>query len=466
MSTKDYKEASLKLVEYVGGLDNIYECFHCMSRLRLNLNDVSKVDLKAAKKLGFLDVVINANQVQVIAGDEIYELYDAMAEVVGKEICSGEKEKDVVKEKVTPKTLFFDIFGSIAASVQPCIPILIGAGMITCINTILWQVGILSDTSSTYRVLYFIGNAGFYFLPVYIGFNCANKHGGNPLLGAFLGAMILHPDFLEMVAAGESITLFAVPVRAVDYSSSVLPAFLAVWVMCKVEKFIAKHSPKSLRVVLEPFGTLVIMAPLTLWILAPAGDYLGIGIQVVLEWVYQVAGPLAPVIVGLLIPFLVVTGTHLVLGSIAVMTLAATGIEKILMPAALLHNFTHGALSLAIAIKSKDPQMKSLATGCSITAYIGGISEASLYGLALKKKSAMAALLAGQGAGCLYFGLTGTGIYMFPGGGVSFLSLAVYLGGPISNFVNACIGTVIAMAVAMIVIFIFYRDDEADIVAE
>lgn len=463
MSKKNYREASETIVESVGGLDNITECYHCQSRLRLNLRDVSIIDLKAIKKLGFIDAILNGNQLQVIAGNEIYDLYDAMAGVVGKEIAGGEREKDVVKAKLSVKSVFFSIFGGIAASVQPCIPILIGAGMLQCVYLILAQCGVLDAASSTYRVLEFVANAGFYFLPVYVGFNCANKHGGNPLLGALVGAMLLHPSFVAMVDAGEAITLFGLPVRSVSYGSSVLPAYVAVLVMCYVEKFIAKHSPKNVRVVLEPFGTLLIMTPLTLCLLAPIGDYLGVLLQIVLGWIYNVAGPVAPAIIGVLIPFLVVTGTHLVLGPLAVMTLTTSGQEFILMPAALLHNFIHGALALAISLKSKNPEMKSTAASCSFTAFIAGISEPSLYGLALKKKSAMIALLGGQFAGCLYFGITHTGIYMFPGGGMSFLSLAVYLGGAMSNFVNACIGTVIGMAVAFALIFLLYKDEEENI---
>lgn len=459
---KNYSEAAKIIIENAGGEGNIKECFHCMSRLRLDIKDLSKVNLEPIKNLEFSGALINGSQLQVIAGKEIYKLYESVVEIVGSDLAYGEVEEDrtPVKKKMQVKNFFFAFFGGIAACMQQCIPLLIGAGMLKGITLIFWQLGILTDTSSTYVVLTYACDAAFYFLPVFVGFNAAKKYGGNPLIGAFLGAILLHPTFIALVDAGDAITLFGLPVRSVSYSSTVLSAFVAVWVMCHVQKFIAKHSPDLLRVVLEPFGTVVIMIPLTLIICAPIGDYLGIALSVALEWIYNTAGPLAPAIIGGLIPFLVVTGTHLILGSLAMVTLATTGMEFIMMPVAILHNFVHGAVALAVGLKSRNKEIKSTGLSCCFTALIAGISEPSLYGLCLKYKSAMIALIAGQFTGGLYFGITHTGICTMPGGGLTFLGLAAYLGGDISNFVNACIATGIGMVVAFVLTFILYKDEK------
>jgi len=469
MSTiKNYKEAARIIIENAGGKENISGCYHCVSRLRLDLKDVDKVNLEPIKKLDFSGALINGTQLQVIAGNDIYKLYNAVESILGPEVTSGEVAEDgsAVKPKLSINSMLFGFFGGIAKCMQACIPLLIGAGMLKGFTLIFWQMGILTDASPTYQVLMFACDAAFYFLPVFVGYSAARNYGGNPTLGAFLGAILLHPTFIAMVNSGEPITLFGIPVRAVGYSSTVLAAFITAWVMCKVQKFIAKHSPDMIRSVLEPFGTVLIMVPLTLWITAPIGDYLGIALKVVLEWIYTVAGPLAPAIIGALIPFLVITGTHLVLGSIAMLTLATTGMEFILMPVALLHNFVHGALSLAIGLKAKNKEIKTTGLSCVFTSFIAGISEPSLYGLCLKFKSAMLGVIAGQFAGGLYFGLTHTGICTMPGGGLTFVSLAVYLGADISNFVNACIATVIGIAVAFIVTFILYKDPKETAAAD
>ena len=465
-STKNYNEAARVIIENAGGKGNLRGCDHCMSRLRLDLKDVDKVNIGPIKDLDFSGAMINGSQLQVIAGSEIYKLYDAVVKIVGSELAGGEVEEDgtPIKKKLTPKGVVFGFFEGIARSMQACIPLLIGAGMLKGFVLIFWQMGILTDTSPTYVVLMTACNSAFYFLPIYVGFSAAKVYGGNQILGAFLGAILLHPSFVSMVGSGEAISLYGIPVRAVNYSSTVLAAYVTVWAMCQVQKFIAKRSPDNIRLVLEPFGTVVIMVPLTYWICAPIGDYMGIGLKVALEWIYTVAGPLAPAIIGALIPFLVITGTHLVLGSLAMVMLATTGVEYILMPVALLHNFVHGATSFAIGLKAKDKTVKSTGISCVFTSLIAGISEPSLYGLCLKHKAAMIGVMSGQFAGGLFFGITHTGILTMPGGGLTFVSLAVYLGADISNFINACIATVIGMAVGFVVTFVLYKDKKASVV--
>jgi PTS system beta-glucosides-specific IIC component len=462
MSNKNFNELAKALVENVGGVSNISECYHCMSRLRVKIKDTSKANLAELKKLGFTDVVLNGNQVQVIAGNDVYDIYDAVIGVAGKDIGLGELDQaaEAKHEKLTVKSAIWAFFGGISNSVQPCIPVLIGAGVLQGLYLIFAQIGILSTESSTYTILTAVCNAPFYFFPIFVGFNCAKQYGGNQLLGAFLGAMLVHPTFVNLVTAGNPITFLGIPVRAVNYTSSVLPAFVSVWAMCYVEKFVAKHSPKSVRVVLEPFITVLVMVPLTLWILAPIGDYLGIGLGVLITWIYNVAGPFAPAILAAFIPFLVLTGTHSIIGTLAVATLVAKGKESIMMPGALIHNFNHGALSLAIGLKTKNRDLKSTALSSSFTALVGGISEPSLFGLFAKYKSAMVALLAGQFVSGLYCGFTGTGIYAFPAGGPAFLQLAAFLGGPTSNFVNAVIATLLGMAVTFAVAFISFNDKD------
>lgn len=340
--SKNYNQLAKTIVENVGGQDNISECYHCMSRLRLRIKNLDVVDIETIKELGFIDAVINGNQVQVIAGNEVYDIYDAVSAIVGEDISTGELK--IEETKHTQKTLkdyIWAFFGGISNSVQPCIPVLIGAGVLQGLYLIAAEIGVLSPESNTYQLLVAICNSAFYFLPIMVGFNCAKQYGGNQLLGAFLGAILVHPDFMAMVNSGNAITFLGLPVRAVNYSSSVLPAFISVWAMCHVEKFIARISPKSIKVVLEPFVTVVVMVPLTLWICAPIGDYLGIGFGIVVTFVYNTFGPFAPAILAAVIPFLVLTGTHSIIGTLAIQTLSSAGKESIMMPGALIHNFNH-----------------------------------------------------------------------------------------------------------------------------
>ena len=467
MSDKNYSKIAGDIVDYSGGIENIIEVYHCMSRLRIRVKDTKKVNVGEVKKLGFTNAVLNGNQLQVIAGNDVYDLYDAVIALTGNKVGLGElsEEEEAKHEKLTPwekvKSGFFGFFNGIAASVQPMIPVLIGVGVLMGLYLIFGEIGVLNKESDTYKILVAVCNAPFYFFPIFVGFNCAKQYGGNTMLGAFIGAILVHPTFVEMVQSGDPINFLGVPVRSVNYTSSVLPTFVSVYFMCKVEKWAAKISPKNVRLVLEPFLTVLIMVPLTLWILAPLGDYVSIVINAIITFIHDVTGPFAPAIIAAFVPFLVLTGTHSIIGTLAVPVLVATGKESIMMPGALLHNFNHAALALAVALKSKDEDLKSQGISSSFAAMVGGISEPSLFGFFAKYRSAMLALLVGQFASGLYCGITGTGIHAFPAGGPAFMSLAAFLGGDSNmNFINACIAALIGMAVTFVIEFVLFKDDE------
>lgn len=466
MSDKNYKEIAASVVENAGGIDNIIEVYHCMSRLRVRVKDTKKVNLGAVQKLGFTNAVLNGNQLQVIAGNDIYDLYDSVTAITGEGVGLGEltKEEEAALENLTPwekvKNGFFAFFNGIAASVQPMIPVLIGVGVLMGLYLIFGEIGLLNKESDTYKILVAVCNAPFYFFPIFVGFNCAKQYGGNQMLGAFIGAILVHPTFVEMVQSGDPISFLSIPVRAVNYTSSVLPTFVSVYFMCKVEKWAAKISPKNVRLVLEPFLTVLIMVPLTLWILAPLGDYVSIIINAIVTLIHDVTGPFAPAIIASFVPFLVLTGTHSIIGTLAVPVLISTGKESIMMPGALLHNFNHAALALAIALKSKNEDIRSQGYSSSFAAMVGGISEPSLFGFFAKYRSAMLALLVGQFVSGLYCGITSTGIHAFPAGGPAFMSLAAFLGGTSNaNFINACVAAVIGMAATFATAFFLYKDE-------
>jgi PTS system beta-glucosides-specific IIC component len=466
MSEKNYPEYAKIIIDQAGGTENIIEVYHCMSRLRVRVKDVDKVVMDEIKKLPFNGAALNGNQVQVIAGNDVYDLYDAVIAITGDKVALGELDEAAGEQhenehkKKSLKSIIFGFFGGIAGSVQPMIPVLIGAGVLQGVYLILESLGVLSPDSSTYQILSAVCNAPFYFFPIFVGFSTAKTYGGNPMLGAFFGACLVHPTFLGLVETGEAITFLGLPVRSVTYTSTVLPAFVTVYFMCIVEKWVGKHSPKSIRVVMEPFVTVLIMIPLMFWVTAPIGDYIAILINAIITFIHDVTGPFAPAIIAACIPFLVLTGTHSIIGTLAVPMLVSTGIETVMMPGALLHNTNHAALSMAIGLKSKNSDRKSTAFSSAFTAFVGGISEPSLFGFFARYRSAMIALIAGQFAAGLYCGLTGTGIHAFPAGGPAFLQLTAFMGGSSANFINAIIACVIGMAVTFIIEFILYKDDE------
>jgi len=460
MSELNYNEIAQTIIENVGGIKNIAECYHCQSRLRVKVRDTAKVNLDEIRKLKFNGAILNNDQLQIIAGDKIYSLYDAMSAALPEDLSLGEMDlvQEAKHQKMTVKSLFFSFFGGLSNSVLPNIPIMIATGVLKGLIIALAAIGIMDNTSQTYAILDFACDAMFYFLPIWVGFNCAKNYGGSPLMGALLGAVLLHPTFTGLVSAGEPLKLFGLPVRLVSYSSSVLPAFVSVWLMCKVEKLMQKYVPDKLKVILVPFLTFAIMLPLTLIVLAPIGAYLSDILGKFFAAIYTAAGPFAPAIVACLIPYLVMTGTHLTLGALAIPILFSTGAEYVMMPGALVHNITHAALSLAVGLKTKNSELKGTALSASFTAFMAGISEPSLFGIFARFKSAMIALTIGQFAAGLYFGITHTGIHMLTGGGPAFMSVVNFSGGPTSDFTNAIIGYALGSIVTFVIAFLLYND--------
>lgn len=239
----DYKKLAFDLLPLVGGKDNISKLTHCATRLRFELHDRSKVDAKAIEKTpGVISVVEKGGQFQVVVGNDVPITYRALINEMGGTATGSSSAADAQPEK--KPSIINRIISVISTTFTPVIPALIGGGMIKAVLSILVLCG-LSDTSSTYQILNFVSDAAFYFMPVLLAYGAAIKFECNPVLAMTLTCALLHPTWLDMVAAGEPVDFFNIPVRLVDYTYSVIPVILSVWIMSYVERFAEKYPPPS-----------------------------------------------------------------------------------------------------------------------------------------------------------------------------------------------------------------------------
>ena len=460
---KNYDALAKQVLELVGGRDNVASAMHCYTRLRINCKDTSIVDLDAIKQLDVLGAQFTGEQLQVIIGNEVKEVYEAFIEQSGlqKEAMIDEKLDDVpAKKKWTIKGMLSGIVDAIVACVIPLIPILIGSGVLQAIVLIIQQFGWLPADSPTLVTINFVANAAFYFLPVFVGFFAAKKFGANVALGAMLGAAPIHPTFVSMVTAGDAGSVFGLPIYSASYSSTIVPIILAVWVMSYVEKFISRYSPKAIRTILEPSLTLIIMIPLTFCLLAPLGAMLSDGFASLLTWFYGIFGPLAVAAFAAIVPWVVMVGIHIGTTAISVATIAQTGIDAFMMPGFFISNFAQGAACLAVGIKAKTTELRSFAYSCAFSNVVPGISEPGMYGITLRYKTPMAGAMIGAAAGGLYFGLTGTGSLQFLPPNIFAFVGYMGEGAFAGNLMNAIIGVVIAMVVAFIATMFLYKPEK------
>lgn len=460
---KNYDALAKQVLELVGGRENVASAMHCYTRLRINCKDTSIVDLDAIKQLDVLGAQFTGEQLQVIIGNEVKEVYEAFIEQSGlqKEAMIDEKLDDVpAKKKWTIKGMLTGIVDAIVACVIPLIPILIGSGVLQAIVLIIQQFGWLPADSPTLVTINFVANAAFYFLPVFVGFFAAKKFGANVALGAMLGGALIHPTFVSMVTAGDAGSVFGLPIYSASYSSTIVPIILAVWVMSYVEKFISRYSPKAIRTILEPSLTLIIMIPLTFCLLAPLGAMLSDGFASLLTWFYGIFGPLAVAAFAAIVPWVVMVGIHIGTTAISVATIAQTGVDAFMMPGFFISNFAQGAACLAVGIKAKTTELRSFAYSCAFSNIVPGISEPGMYGITLRYKTPMAGAMIGAAAGGLYFGLTGTGALQFLPPNIFAFVGYMGEGAFAGNLMNAIIGVVIAMVVAFIATMFLYKPEK------
>ena len=450
----NYENLAKEILKNVGGQENVSNLTHCATRLRFNLKDVSKANTETIKKTkGVMGVVDKGGQYQVIIGNDVNHVYKEIMKIANIEGNSESKEVD--DRKTVAK-----VIDTITGIFTPILPAITAAGMMKAVLALLTAFKLISTDSQSYQIFNFMADAAFYFLPIFLANSAAKKFKCNPYLAMMLGGILLHPTFVTMVntakKTGESLAIFGLPITLASYSSSVLPIILGVWFMSYVEPIADKISPKAIKFFTKPLITAVVSGIVILVVIGPIGyivsDKVGLGIKTLESY----ASWLVPTLLGGLTPLLVMTGTHYGLIPIGINNRMTMGYDTIIYPGMLASNVSQGGAALAVAIKSKNKEIKQLASSAGITA-VCGITEPALYGVNLRFKTPLYASMIGGAAGGLFLGLFRVSNYS--GGSPGFLTLPSYIGGEsMMNFVYACIGAVISVVVAFVAGLILYKD--------
>lgn len=444
------------IIESMGGKENISFFTHCLTRLRFNVKDRSAVDEQSIEREG--NVVGSkwaGGQFQVIVGQNVIEAYDCIT----KKIDSNTSNVNTVSETKI-RFSWAAIFDAFAGCFTPLLPLLIAAGMIRTVVLIAIQLGILSTTNGTYLTLNTISDAGFYFLPIFVGATSARKFGANMGLGMLVGAMLLHPQFIESLSKGE-LSFFNLPIYTASYSYTVFPTIMAVFIMSKVEKIISTRSPLLLRSVLEPVGTILIMIPLTLLLIGPLGTFLGNYVTEGIIFLYQTFSFFGVAILAAVWPLLVLTGMHSAIVPYQMQSLAVLGYEPIALTAIIISNFNQGAASIAVAVKTKNFNLKSSAISCAATAVVAGITEPAMFGINLRYKKPMIAAMSGS---FIAAGIAGFfKVYAFSYvGSAGIFGLPVFLSSNVMNLICMLMSCLLGMLITFVLTLFLYRNSTVE----
>lgn len=407
-----------KLIKAVGGVDNIDSVLHCTTRLRFNVKSRDAVDEKAIESIeGSKGVMFRTNQLQVIFGSGLVnDMFDAVEELLKGKLSKNNS----VGKKSTKKGIGSQLLDTFSSIFAPIVPMIVGAGMLMGIVYILGQTKVLDRSSGIFIVLNTFANAAFYFLPIYLGFSSARVFKSSPFLGALIGAILVHPNLIVIAKSAEpSLNVIGIPMMLVDYSSSVLPVILSVYVMSKIEKGLNKIIPDLFKVMIVPVLTIILTGLLALFLVAPLGALVGDYFAQGFVKIYNSFGMLGGLLFSGLRPFVLATGMNVAFTPISIMNIEQLGYDYI-FPLTAAANTAMATSALYVFIHTKNNEEKSLAASSALSGFIG-VTEPALFGFVLKYKKALISTIIGGGIGGAIMGLFQVrmhGMALVPLGGI------------------------------------------------
>lgn len=440
----DKKELAEKIVQELGGKENILQSWHCITRLRFNVADEEKVNLEGLKALGsVMGAQYQNGQFQVIIGNKVAEVYESVAQVLGNQGASA-KTRPVKKKHLIDAV--FDIISGIFA---PILPAIVGAGLLKGVLSLIIACKLMAPEDSGYAVLNMIADAPFYFLPFLVAFSSAKKFKTNEFLAVTIAGVIMYPTIIQYAASGEvaSLSLLGLKIPMINYSSTVIPIILGVFLMSYIYKAVDRIVPDFLKVIVTPLVVLFTDAVLVLVVVAPLGSYIGVYVQLFFSYLYKIAGPLAGALLGGIMPLIVITGMHYAFFPSTFLNFSKLGYDTILLPLNLVGNMAQTGAALGVAVKSKDSKMKSLAFSTTVSALFG-ITEPAIYGVTLKLKKPFYAALAGGAVGGGIYGTFAVKAFSFSVPGIT--ALPSYVEHGTKNFLFALLGIGCSFVVAFI----------------
>ena len=469
---QDFKKLASSVVDAVGGVGNVTNLTHCMTSLRFILKDEAKASDETVKNIpGVMGLVKQGGQYQIIIGNNVAAAYKEIL-ALGVDGGATVDASEQPKQKWTLKRVGMTILDAIIGTMTPLIPAIIGGSMVKLLAMLLLMTGVVGETNSTYVLLNTIGDAAFFFLPILVAVSASKKFGTNTYLAVAIAGLMVHPVFMDLMAKaaeGQAVTLAMLPITSVKYTYTIIPAIVMSWLLRYIEAGVDRITPLVTKNFLKPMLILLVGAVIAISIVGPAGVWLGNGISAVVYGIHGKLGWLAVAIVGAIWPLLVMTGMHRVFTPTIVTTIAETGSEAMVMPSEIGANMSLGGVSLAVAFKTKNRELRQTALAAASSALIAGITEPALYGVAIRLKRPMiASVITGFIAGAVA-GLAGLASHSMAAPGLFTSVQFIDKDNPTSILWIAAvmaISVVVSFALTLILGFedIPVEEDEADMV--
>ncbi|EGQ8006086.1 PTS trehalose transporter subunit IIBC [Vibrio parahaemolyticus] len=406
-----------RLIELVGGPDNIASVSHCLTRLRFVLNDTDKADTKQLEALRMVKgCFTNAGQFQVVIGTEVDEVYKVLIELSGKSEASKDESKNAARQNMN---IVERGISHLAEIFVPLLPAIITGGLILGFRNVIGDIKMFDGQTLTeisqfwatvHSFLWLIGEAIFFFLPVGVCWSTVKKLGGTPILGITLGVTLVSPQLMNAYLIGKQAPevwdfgLFAI--EKVGYQAQVIPAMLAGMALAFIETHLKRIIPSYLYLVVVPFVSLIASVILAHSIIGPFGRMLGDGVAFAAK--AAMTGDFAMIgstIFGFLYAPLVITGIHHTTNAVDLQLMQELGGTPI-WPLIALSNIAQASAVVGIIIISKKQDEREISVPAAISAYLG-VTEPAMYGINLKYKFPMLSAMIGSACAAAICGSAG-----------------------------------------------------------
>lgn len=453
MASVDYRSLAGDILQGVGGEENVASVTHCATRLRLKLRDDAKADTAAIEKLlGVITVMKAGGQYQVVVGNNVPTVYAELGKITKL------THDDTADGEPAPSGNLFNRFIDLISSIfSPVIWPLAAAGLLKAFISLATQLGWLDPTSSTSVILSAIADAIFYFLPLFLAVTAAKRFKANQFTSMAIGGALVYPSIVAFAAQTEPVTFAGLPVVMMNYTSSVIPIIVAVWLQGYLERLLNRVLPSAIRNFTTPLLTILVMVPLILLTVGPVTTYAAQGLSAGITAAFTFAPWLAGGIVGGFWQVFVLFGLHWGLIPGMLNEIATQGYSLLLgplLPAVL----SQAAAALAVLFRTRNTARRIVAGPAALSGFLAGVTEPAIYGVNLPLKKPFYFGIAGGvvGGAIGAAGGGGASAFVFP----SLLSLPAF--STVGNFSLQLLGTGIGVAIAFLLTFFFGpRETEA-----
>lgn len=445
----DYSVLGSNILKNIGGENNVQDLIHCATRLRFTLKNRSLANKEEVEELdGVITVVESGGQFQVVIGNNVGYVFDAIMAMTGL----GTATQSNTEENQDKGNLFDRFVDMISGIFSPILGLLAGSGVLKGLLALGVSLG-MDAKDGTYIILNAAADSMFYFLPIILAVSAARKFKANQYIAIALAGSLVYPAIVTAYTEGTKLTFLGIPVILSQYSSTVIPAILAIWVMSKLQHFFEAKFHESVRNLLTPFLCLVIMVPLTLLVVGPVSTYASGLLASCYLWIYNVSPLISGAVMGAGWQIFVIFGLHW--GFVPVM----------LNNISAFHRDTLGAMvgpavaaqtgaALGVFFKTHKTKMK----GLSLSAFISGlfgITEPAVYGVNLKLKRPFIIGIISGGIGGAIAGASGAAALAVATR--SILTIPVYMG---HGFLGYVVGYFGAMFLALTLTLIFGVEEQ------